>query len=239
MDLKGKIIVVTGATSGLGLAFSEKLVEKGAVVYGLARRSDRLREIASNLGPTFRGVRCDVSIESDVKKAFDQILSESSEVDVLVNNAGLGRFGKLADTTTADWDLQIQTNLRGVFLCSRAAVVPMKSQNEKSGFGGHIVNISSVAGLVGNPLVSAYNATKFGLRGFSEALMKELRSDGIKVTCIFPGSVETEFFTEAGADISPNPMTAGDITSTLVHTLEANDNYLISEIAMRPLRPRG
>ncbi|TDI74483.1 MAG: SDR family oxidoreductase [Bacteroidetes bacterium] len=239
MDLKGKIVVVTGATSGLGLAFSEALVEKGSVVYGLARRQDRLREITGDLGPTFRGIRCDVSNESDVENAFTQIMSESGQVDVLVNNAGLGRFGKLVDTSTEDWDLQMQTNLRGVFLCSRAAVKPMTIQNEKVGFGGHIVNISSVAGLVGNPLVSAYNATKFGLKGFSEALMKELRSDGIKVTCMYPGSIDTDFFTEAGADIAANPMTPQDITSTLVHTLEAADNYLISEIAMRPLRPRG
>jgi NAD(P)-dependent dehydrogenase (short-subunit alcohol dehydrogenase family) len=239
MDLTGKIVVVTGATSGLGLAFSTALVEKGAVVYGLARRTDRLRDIAADLGPTFRGIRCDVSIESDVTSAFNQIMSESAQIDALINNAGLGRFGTLAETSTEEWDLQMNTNLRGVFLCSRAAVVPMKEQNDASGFGGHIINISSVAGLVGNPLVSAYNATKFGLRGFSEALMKELRSDGIKVTCMYPGSIETEFFAEAGAEISPNPMTAGDITDTLIHTLEAGDNYLISEIAMRPLRPRG
>lgn len=239
MDLQGKIVVVTGATSGLGLSFSRNLVEKGSVVYGLARRVNKLQEISAEIGPTFRGIECDVTDENDVSSAFNQIISESNQIDVLINNAGLGRFGRLDETSTEDWDIQMNTNLRGVFLCTRAVLDIMKKQNENARFGGHIINISSVAGLVGNPLVSIYNATKFGLRGFSEALMKELRTDGIRVTCLYPGSVETEFFDAAGADISPNPMKAEDISSTVLHVLEAPDNYLISEITMRPLRPRG
>jgi len=239
MDLQGKIVVVTGATSGLGLSFSRELVNKGSVVYGLARRSQRLLEVENELGPTFRGIECDVSDEDQVSSAFSKIMSESAQIDVLINNAGLGRFGKLEEMSTVDWDIQMNTNLRGVFLCTRAVLETMKKQNQDAHFGGHIINISSVAGLVGNPLVSVYNTTKFGLRGFSEALMKELRSDGIRVTCLYPGSIETDFFQEAGADISPNPMTVEDISSTVLHVLEAPDNYLISEVAMRPLRPRG
>jgi short-subunit dehydrogenase len=133
----------------------------------------------------------------------------------------------------------METNLRGVFLCTRAAVPTMKQQNEDSGFGGHIVNIASIAGLIGNPQIGAYNATKFGLRGFSDSLMKELRDDGIKVTCVYPGSIETHFADVADSSVAPNPMQPEDVSATVLHVLEGPDNYLISEVVMRPLRPRG
>ena len=133
----------------------------------------------------------------------------------------------------------MKTNLRGIFLCTQAAVPIMKRQNEVSGFGGHIVNVASVAGLLGNPVIGAYNVTKFGVRGFSESLMKELREDGIKVTCVYPGSIETDFFEIAEADMSPNPMKVDDVAETILHVIDTPDNYLVSEIVMRPLRPRG
>ena len=239
MHLKAKVAVVTGATSGLGLEFSKRLVDRGSVVYGLARRADKLAGIESELGDRFHGLQCDVSDDAQVGRAIDTALEDSDRIDVLVNNAGLGRFGPVEELTLEDWDVQMNVNLRGVFLCTKAVIPVMKAQNAKSGFGGHIVNISSVAGLVGNPMVSAYNATKFGLKGFSEALMKEVREDGIKVTCFYPGSIQTEFFDTAGVPISAQPLSATDIGSTLVHVLETPDNYLISEVVMRPLRPNG
>lgn len=239
MDLEEKFAIVTGATAGLGLAFSEALVQKGATVFGLARRSDRLQRIRSRLGEQFQGIRCDVSDENQVIEAFKKIEAASNRIDILVNNAGLGRYGLVEDLKVDDWDIQMAVNLRGVFLCTRAALPVMKKQNEETGFGGHIVNVSSVAGLVGNAQISAYNATKFGVKGFSEALMKEVRQDGIKVTCLYPGSIQTDFFEVAGIPISSNPMTVDHITATLMHVLETPDNYLISEVAMRPLRPSG
>jgi NADP-dependent 3-hydroxy acid dehydrogenase YdfG len=239
MILENKVAVVTGASSGLGEAFSAALTRKGATVFGLARRTDRLDEIRTEIGPSFIPLECDVSDESAVNEAFESVHRDGRSVDILINNAGLGKFGPIEDMSTEDWDTQNETNLRGVFLCTRAVIPDMKKRNAETGFGGHIINISSVAGLIGNPMVSAYNATKFGLKGFSEALMKELREDGIKVTCLYPGSVQTEFFEVANVPISARPMTSEDITSTVLHVLEAPDNYLISEIAMRPLRPKG
>ncbi len=104
----------------------------------------------------------------------------------------------------------------------------------------HIVNISSIAGLMGNPQLSAYNATKYGLRGFSDALYKELRYDGIKVSCFFPGSIATNFFDEIDAvDQHPNMMNAADVSNTLIHVLETPDNFLINELIMRPLNPKS
>ena len=239
MILKGKTAVITGASAGLGRDFSNALIEKGATVFGLARRAEKLEEMDDRLGVLFHGIECDVSDEKQVKKAFESISSQSDRLDILVNNAGLGRFGLLEDMSAEDWDVQMATNLRGVFLCTRAVLPAMKRHNAETGFGGHIVNICSVAGLVGNAEVSAYNATKFGLKGFSEALMKEVRNDGIKVSCLYPGSIQTDFFSTAGVEISIDAMTAEDITSSLIHVLETPDNYLVSEVVMRPLRPNG
>ncbi|MCH8122318.1 MAG: SDR family NAD(P)-dependent oxidoreductase [Bacteroidetes bacterium] len=239
MILKGKTAVITGASAGLGRDFSNALIEKGATVFGLARRAEKLEEMDDRLGALFHGIECDVSDEKQVTKAFESISSQSDRLDILVNNAGLGRFGLLEDMSAEDWDVQMATNLRGVFLCTRAVLPAMKRHNAETGFGGHIVNICSVAGLVGNAEVSAYNATKFGLKGFSEALMKEVRNDGIKVSCLYPGSIRTDFFSTAGVEISVDAMTAEDITSSLIHVLETPDNYLVSEVVMRPLRPNG
>ena len=239
MDLRAKVAVVTGASRGLGYAFSKTLLHRGARVYGLARSADDLNEHREELGDAFVPVRCDVTQEDQVREAFEQVRAEAGRLDVLVNNAGLGHFAPVDELTLDDWDVQMEVNLKGMFLCTRAAVPLMRAQNEASGFGGHIVNIASIAGLLGNPNLSAYNASKFGVRGFSESIMKELRDDGIKVTCIYPGSVDTHFFKTSGSTPSPNAMRPEDIASTVAHVLEADDNYLISEVVMRPLRPKG
>lgn len=239
MLLQDKVVVVTGASSGLGLAFARTLLEAGAQVFGLARRGDRLEAIRTELGDRFHPIPCDVTEEAQVKRSFEGIKREAGHLDVLINNAGLGQFAPIDKLSLNQWSVQMETNLTGVFLCTREAVPIMKRQNARTGFGGHIVNIASVAGLIGNPQISAYNATKFGLRGLSDALMKELRDDGIKVTCVYPGSVETNFASIAGSSGSPNPMQPEDIARTVVHVLQGSDNYLISEVVMRPLRPRG
>lgn len=235
MNLRNKIAVVTGASSGLGSEFARHLVSHGSRVYGLARRLNRLKSLEAEIGSEFKPVECDVTDEASVRDAF----SGMDRIDILINNAGLGRFAPIDVQSKEDWTIQMDTNLTGVYLCTHAAVPLMKAQNQQTGFGGHIIHIASVAGLVGNANLSAYNATKFGLRGFSEATMKELRGDGIKVTCICPGSVATEFGRVAGSSGAPNPMQPEDIAATVIHVLQAPDNYLISEVVMRPLRPRG
>lgn len=242
MNLQDKVAVVTGASSGIGLEFAKALVGKGAVVFGMARSIDKMEQTRRDLGERFHPVACDVRDEGSVNAAFDTVLRDGKRIDVLINNAGLGRFGKVTELSADDWDVQMETNVRGVFLCTKAAVPQMRAQNAASGFGGHIVNIVSIAGLLGNPNLSAYNASKFGARGFSEAIMKEVREDGIKVTAICPGSIDTDFDQHTGSEqrlVSRHAMTPQDIASTVLHVLETSDNYLISEIVMRPLRPKG
>lgn len=239
MDLTDAVTVVTGASSGLGTHFSRSLIDRGATVYGLARRADKLNALRDDLGDRFRPLSCDVRDEEQVHQAFDAIREEADRLDVLLNNAGLGQFGPVDNFSLEKWDVQMDTNLRGVFLCTREAVPTMRKQNEASGFGGHIVNVASIAGLIGNPNLTAYNASKFGLRGFSQSLMKEVRDDGIRVTCIYPGSTETNFFDVAGVEMTDNPLQPEDVAATVLHVLESPNNHLISELVMRPLRPRG
>ncbi len=238
MELAGKVAIVTGASRGLGAHFSKALVDRGAYVFGLARSMDQLKKVRKHLGERFYPIRCDVRKEEDVRAAFQEVMLTRQRVDILINNAGLGRFGPVEQMSTKDWLVQVETNLNGVFFCTREAVPIMKAQNAREGFGGHIINIASVAGLLGNPNLTGYNATKFGVRGFSDALMKEVRHDGIKVTCVYPGSVATHFFDEVGMEVPPHAMRPEDVAATVIHVLEGPDNYLISEVVMRPLRPR-
>jgi NAD(P)-dependent dehydrogenase (short-subunit alcohol dehydrogenase family) len=237
MDLNNTVAVVTGASKGLGAHLSHTLVDQGATVYGLARSTDKLDALRDDLGEAFRPVTCDVRKEDQVESAFDTVNTEAGRLDALLNNAGLGQFGPVDDLDTDAFDVQMDTNVRGVYLCTQEAVPMMRAQNEASGFGGHIVNIASIAGLLGNPNISAYNASKFAVRGFSEAVMKEVREDGIRVTCLYPGSVETNFFDVAGVDMTENPLQPEDVAATVQHVLESPTNHLISEVVMRPLRP--
>lgn len=233
MQLNGKIAIVTGASSGIGAEFAKALTSKGSRVYGLARRSDKLAAIQSELGDLFVPVTLDVNDHQGVENWIKETFSDNHQPDILINNAGLGLFGAVDEMRPEDWDTMINTNLTSVFRITRLVVPFMK---KKDGVA-HIVNIASVAGLIGNPNISGYNASKFGLRGFSEALMKELRNDKIKVTCIYPGSVATEFFDDHGGTHS-NMLQGKDVANTLIHILETPDNFLIDEITLRPLIPK-
>lgn len=235
MELKNKIAIVTGASSGIGTAFSEKLIEKGATVYGLARRMNRLKEIQNHLGELFFPVQLDVTKHNDIESWVTEQFSDDNLPHILINNAGVGRFGKVDDLTVEEWNTMVNTNLNGVFYLTRL-VVPLLKQNKDH---CHIINIASIAGLLGNPEISGYNATKFGLRGFSEALFKELRYDNIKVSTMFPGSIATHFFDSVGSDIHSNMMHPSDVADTLIHLLETPDNLLINELTMRPLNPKN
>jgi NADP-dependent 3-hydroxy acid dehydrogenase YdfG len=233
MDLRNKTAIVTGASSGLGADFSRRLVQKGTTVYGLARRKDRLDELKHELGPQFIGVEMDVTDEKRVKSWVLDTFSENSP-DILVNNAGVGKFGDIDQLTSVDWHKMMNLNLNAVFYLT-SAVVPLMKEHESV---CHIVNIGSIAGRMGNPKLSGYNATKYALGGFSDALMKELREFGIKVTCMYPGSIATEFFMHSGGSLSPNMMQSNDIATVLINLLEMPDNFLIDEIVMRPLNPK-
>lgn len=173
MDLQNAVVVVTGASRGIGLAIARRFLDSGARVAGLARSEDALDRLSEALGDAFTPVVCDVTDADATRAAIDRIAEDLGQIDVLVNNAGLGRFDPVDEQTVDDWNVQVDTNLSGVFHCTRAVVPQMKAQGESRGAdatAGFIVNVASIAGLVGNPQLSGYNATKFGLRGFSDAI---------------------------------------------------------------------
>lgn len=240
MELRNRTAIVTGASSGLGARFSRDLVAEGMTVYGLARRAERLEALRGELEGVdgdgrFVGVELDVTDEAGLARWVRETFAGTEGAPaVLINNAGFGAFGAVDAFPVETWDRMVATNLSAVFYLTRLVVPLMKARGETS----HIVNISSVAGLMGNANLSAYNATKFGLRGFSEALFKELREDGIRVTCLFPGSIATEFFEPLGMQVHANMMQAQDISASLLHVLKAPDRMLINEVTMRPSNPK-
>jgi len=235
-SLEGKSAVVTGSTKGIGRAVAEALLDAGARVAVSARDE---REVAA-AGKALSRVnskrvlayRCDVRREADVAALYEEAEHVFGGVDILVNNAGVGIFRNLEDMSLEEWNSVIETNLTGVFLCSRAAIPRMRKRG-----GGYIVNISSLAGKNAFPSATAYNASKFGLNGMSDALMQEVRHDGIKVTHLMPGSVATHF-----NDHTPGPEDAWkiqpvDIARIVLDLLTQDPRTLASAVEIRPSRP--
>lgn len=234
MDLNGKKAIVTGASSGIGAAFSQALINKGATVYGLARSEDKLQKIRNKFGDSFIPVKMDITDHNAIEAWVKDEFQDNRSPDVLINNAGLGYFGNVDELTLDEWNRMINTNLSGVFYLTRQVVPLMKDHPGVC----HIVNIASIAGKIGNPQLTGYNASKFGLSGFSEALFKELRYDGIKVTCLYPGSIATNFFDNADQETHSNMMQPSGVATILTNVLETPDNFLISDVTMRPLNPK-
>lgn len=234
MILESKIAIVTGAGSGLGAAISKSLVQSKTTVYGLARSSDKLQKVHLELGDQFRPVTLDITDRQAVISWFQNTFSENHMPDILINNAGTGVFGRIDEMKPEIWDIMINTNLTGMYNITAETVNLMRKTTGCS----HIINIGSILGAVTRSEGAAYSATKFGVRGFSESLFKELRGDNIKVTCVNPGSIDTHFFEESGIESHTNMLQPKDIAHTIIHILETPDNMLINEITLRPLDPR-
>ena len=235
MDIKTKTAVVTGTSSGIGIAFSQALINKGATVYGLARSTDKLQRVEQELGNQFNPVPLDITDHEAIQQWVSDNFDNANSPDILINNAGIGRFSDVDKLSLDEWEAMVQTNLSGTFYMTRQFVPLMKEKNATC----HIINIASIAGKVGNPKMTGYNASKFGVRGFSEALFKEVRYDGIKVTCFYPGSIATNFFGDKDIDTHANMMQPDDVAQVLINVLETPDNFLINDITMRPLNPKS
>src|SRR5215831_4858768 len=185
------VVLVTGGSKGIGLAIARAFLDRGdEVVIGARGPSTSLGTGPSTSPgtPRLHAVQADVRRPEDAQKLVNEAVARFGGLDVLVNNAGIGRFANVADMTLDDWHAIIETNLNGVFYCTRAAIPAMRRRG-----GGFIVNISSLAGRNAFPGAAAYCASKAGLNQFSEALMQEVRYDNIRVSYVMPGSVATEF----------------------------------------------
>ena len=236
MDLIGKAAIVTGATKGIGRGIAEALVAAGVDVCLSARKRTEIDETVAALAASNRGrvtgVACDVRDHSQVKAVFERCVSQFGGVDILINNAGIGSFGTVEEMSPEDFRAVLETNLFGVYYCCHEAIPLMKKRG-----GGYIINISSLAGANPHPRMAAYNASKFGLNGFSEALMQEVRYDGIKVSYIMPGSVNTEFGGDTPSDEKSWQLQPSDIAQVVIDLLQHDERSLPSRVEIRPSRP--
>jgi NADP-dependent 3-hydroxy acid dehydrogenase YdfG len=230
MDLQGKTAIVTGTSRGIGKAITLNLLKNGVTVAGWG-----LHEPEFN-NDHFTFFKTDMQSKSDIDASYDKTLKAlGGKVHILINNAGLGYFGSFEEMPQEQYHQMMRTNVDGVFFATQAVIPVMKKQKT-----GHIVNISSIAGLEANKLVVAYAATKFAVHAFTQGLFKELRDYGIKVTGIYPGSVKTDFFQNAqGIDAHDYMMKPEEIAASVMHTLTAPENYLVNQVVMRPLHPKG
>ena len=230
MNLQNKVSIVTGVSRGIGKAVVLALLEKGAKVAGWGQRDPQLND------PDFMFIKTDIRSPEQVQAAFQQVQTTwGGDVHILINNAGLGYFGLLEEMPMEQWHEMMDTNVNGLYYCTRNVLPQMKQQEY-----GHIINIASTAALDSMPQVSAYASTKWAVRGLSQALYRELRDYKIKVTCVYPGSTQTDFFKNSPG-IQPHEymLQPEDIASNIIHTLESPDNYHNVNIEIRPLQPKG
>lgn len=233
--MKNKTAIVTGGTKGIGYAIAEALVKEGAAVLIAGRGRDALQSAAERLLELGKveAVSCDVRNEDHVRMMIEHCAESFGGVDILINNAGVGYFGKTVEETSSDEFRQtLETNLFGVFYACRHAIPHLKKRG-----GGYIINISSLAGQNAHPRMAAYNASKFGLNGFSEALMQEVRQDNIKVSYICPGSVNTAFGGDSPSDEKAWQLQPDDIAQVVLGLLQMDPRALPSKVEIRPSKP--
>jgi NADP-dependent 3-hydroxy acid dehydrogenase YdfG len=242
-NIKGKVVVITGASSGLGEAAARLLVAQGAAVVLGARRADRLKKLADELtagGGRALAVVTDVTNCAQVKKLVDTAVQKFGRIDVIINNAGLMPQSLLERLKVDEWDRMIDVNIKGVLYGIAAALPHM--QRQKS---GHIINVASVAGHVIRPGASVYAATKFAVRALSEGLRQEVKPYNIRTTIISPGAVATELpDTVSDAETAARirkfyqevAIPADAFARAVVYAMEQPENVDINEILFRPTR---
>jgi len=235
MSLENKVAVVTGGTKGIGFAIAEAFVRSGASVFVTARNLADVSAVVEELSKHGKvgGTDCDVRNEEQVRSMLADCERVFGGVDVLINNAGVGFFGKtVEEITPGEFRQTIETNLLGVYYACHYAIPLMKKRG-----GGYIINISSLAGQNAHPRMAAYNASKFALNGFTEAMMQEVRHDNIKVSYICPGSVNTEFGDDTISDEKAWQLQPNDIAQVVIDLLKIDPRALPSKVEIRPSKP--
>jgi NADP-dependent 3-hydroxy acid dehydrogenase YdfG len=240
-DLSGKVVAVTGASSGIGEATALACARAGAAVSMVARRTERIEALAKRIedeGGKALATTADVGDEAQAKGFVERTVAELGRIDALINNAGVMLLGPIAGAPTEEWRRMIDVNVFGVLYCTHAALPAMKEQGS-----GHIVTVSSVAGRFARPGSGVYNLTKFGVGAFSEALRQEVALEGIRVTLVEPGFVGTELqghnrpeIQEAIRNIINNeePLRAEDIADAILYAIASPPNVAVNEILVRP-----
>ncbi|MEZ5059179.1 MAG: SDR family oxidoreductase [Saprospiraceae bacterium] len=233
--MSNKTALITGGTKGIGLGIAEKMIAEGMNVAITSRSLDAAKEIADQLNKSGKGKA--IGIKADAKSFADQInsvketLDAFGSLDVLVANAGVGHFASIEDMTAEQWQETIDLNLTGVFYSVKAAIDALKKSE------GYIITIASLAGTNFFANGSAYNASKFGLVGFTQAIMLDLRQYGIKCTTIMPGSVATHFNNHTPNDADAWKIQPEDLGQMVMDLLHMHPRTLPSKIEVRPSRP--
>lgn len=232
-----KIALITGGTRGIGLAIARRLLDGGARVILCGSRSASVAAALDHLnaGAAAEGLVADVSRLTDVTEMASAVQQRHAKLDILVNSAGIGLFAPVAELTPEQWDRVIGVNLTGAYYCCHHLLPILRA-----GGGGDVINISSLAGSNAFAGGAAYNASKFGLNGFSEAMMQDYRNDGIRVSYVAPGSVDTEFSgrapvgaaSEYGGRIAPE-----DVAEVVATILAMPRRTSVSRVEIRPSRP--
>jgi NADP-dependent 3-hydroxy acid dehydrogenase YdfG len=229
-SLAEKVVVVTGASSGLGAAIARSFSTKGARLILTARREERLRTIAQESGAI--AIVGDASLAATAESVLNAALSQFGRVDVLINCAGQGFYKPLLETALEEYDELMNSNMRSSFVFTRTVAPQMVAQRS-----GQILFISSVAGLVGTANEAVYSATKFAQAGFAEAVDGELRPYGIKVSALFPGGIKTEFAIGRGRTeesvATSHMMDADELAESIAFLCALPDNLRISQMTMR------
>ena len=235
-NIENKSAVVTGSTRGIGLAIARAVLERGGRVLICGRDSAEVERKTTSLksehGDRVVGATCDVRNYENVRSLFSKVRQTFGTLDILVNNAGIGSHGNVREMSVEEWDATLETNLSGVFYCSHEALRLMKG-------GGYIINIGSLAGKHASAGSAAYCASKFGLVGFSEALMQEVRYDHIRVSLVMPGSVNTGFGRGGGQEPGKTwKLLPEDVAAVVINLLEMEPRALPSQVELRPSEPK-
>ncbi len=234
-NITDKVALITGGSKGIGLGIAEILLEAGLKVAVTSRSAEAAQATADQLNTKYPGkalgVASDVRDLAAEQKAVEQVVAHFGQLDVLVANAGLGHFAPIQELTPEQWQATIDTNLTGVFHSVKAAIPALKDTE------GYIITIASLAGTNFFPTASAYNASKFGLVGFTQAIMLDLRHEGIKVSTIMPGSVATEFNNHNPSDADAWKIQPEDIGQMVADLLRMHPRTLPSKVEVRPSRP--
>ena len=236
-NLKDKVALITGGSSGIGYGVALSLLNEGVNVAITSRNEARAKEAAEKLqkhtktSAKVKGLMADVRKYESQQNAVEQVMSEFGQLDIVVANAGLGHFASIEDLTPEQWQETIDTNLSGVFYSIKSSVEALKKSE------GYFISISSLAGTNFFAGGSAYNASKFGVTGFTQSVMLDLRQHNIKVSTIMPGSVSTNF---NGNEPDPSDawkIQSEDIGELVVDLLKMNERTLPSKIEVRPTMP--
>lgn len=231
-DLSGQIALVTGAGRGIGRAISLALSRCGAHVLLLARTAAQLEEVARDIqtaGGAASVQPVDLTRDDQIRQAFQDVQRQFGQLDVLINNAGIGLFGQVAEFATSDLDKVLQVNLRGTFLCCREAMQLMIPKSR-----GYIINIASVVGFKGYANQAAYSASKHGVMGLSKSLAVEAQPHQIRVSAILPGGVDTAMVGDARPDLERNALlTPDDIAQSALYLLSLSDRAAVDQIYIR------